>query len=43
MELQNVLTEPIIMPELEKSEYEKIKYENVKQLEEARKQMFDNL
>ena len=43
MELQNALKEPIIMPELEKSEYEKIRDENVKQLEEARKLMFDNL
>ena len=43
MELQNALNEPIIMQELEKSDYEKIRDENVKQLEEARKLMFDNL
>ena len=43
MELQNALNEPIIMPEFEKSEYEKIRDENVKKLEEARKLMFDNL
>ena len=43
LELQNALNEPIIMQELEKSDYEKIRDENVKQLEEARKLMFDNL
>ena len=36
MELQNALNEPIIMQELEKSDYEKIRDENVKQHEESR-------
>ena len=43
MDLQKALNEPIIMPEFEKSEYEKIRDENIRQLEEARKQIFDNL
>ena len=36
LELQNALNEPIIMQELEKSDYEKIRDENVKQHEESR-------
>ena len=36
MDLQKALNEPIIMPQFEKSEYEKIRDENVRQLEEAR-------
>ena len=43
MDLLNALKEPIIMPEVEKSEYEKIRDENVRQLEKARKQIFDTL
>lgn len=43
LELQKALDEPIVLPELEKSEYEKIRDENVRQLEEARKEMFDKL
>ena len=42
MDLLNALKEPIIMPEVEKSEYEKIREENVRQLEKARKQLFDS-
>ena len=38
LELQKALDEPIIMPELEKSEYERIRDENVRQLEEALKE-----
>ena len=43
MDLLKALNEPIIMPEVEKSEYEKIRDENVRQLEEARKEIFDSL
>ena len=43
MDLLKALNEPIIMPEVEKSEYEKIRDENVRQLEEARKETFDSL
>ena len=43
MELQKALDEPIILPELEKSEYERIRDENVRQLEEARKEFFKKL
>ena len=41
--LQKALDEPIILPELEKSEYEKIRDANVRELEEARKAFFDEL
>ena len=43
VDIQRALNEPIIMPEMEKSEYEKIRDENVRQLEKARKQIFDTL
>ena len=43
LELQKALDEPIILPEMEKSEYERIRDENVKQLEEARKEFFKQL
>ena len=43
LELQKALNEPIILPELEKSEYERIRDENVRQLEEARKEFFKKL
>ena len=43
VDIQRALNEPIIMPEVEKSEYEKIRDENVRQLEKARKQIFDTL
>ena len=43
LEFQKALSEPIIFPELEISEYEKIRDENVKQLKEARKELFNKL
>ena len=43
LKLQKLLDEPIVLPELEKSEYEKIRDENVRQLEEARKALFATL
>ena len=43
LKLRKLLHEPIILPELEKSEYEKIRDENVRQLEEARKAFFSTL
>ena len=43
LELQKALDEPIILPELEKSEYEKLRDANVRELEEAKKAFFDKL
>ena len=43
VELRKALDEPIIMPEVEKSEYEKVRDENVKQLEEARLAIFSDM
>ena len=43
VDIHRALNEPIIMPEMEKSEYEKIRDENVRQLEKARKQIFNTL
>ena len=43
LEIQKALDEPIILPDLEISEYERIRDENVKQLEEARKEFFNKL
>ena len=43
LELRKALDEPIIMPDVEKSEYEKIRDENVKQLEEARLAFFSEM
>ena len=43
LELSKALDEPIIMPEVEKLEYEKIRDENVKQLEEARLAFFSEM
>ena len=43
LELRKALDEPIIMPDVEKSEYEKIRDENVKQLEEARVAFFSEM
>ena len=39
LELQKKLDEPIILPEMEKCEYEKIRDQNIRELEEARKAM----
>ena len=43
LELSKALDEPIIMPEVEKLEYEKIRDENVKQLAEARLAFFSEM
>ena len=43
LELSKALDEPIIMPEVEKLEYEKIRDENVKQLAEARLAFFSKM
>ena len=43
LELSKALDEPIIMPEVEKLEYEKIRDENVKQLAEARLAFFSEI
>ena len=42
-DILKALNEPIIMPQFEKSEYEKIRDENVRELEEARAKIFDTL
>ena len=43
LDILKALNEPIIMREMEQSEYEKIRDEIVIQLEKARKQIFDIL
>ena len=43
LDILKALNEPIIMREMEQSEYEKIRDENVRQLEKARKQIFNTL